>query len=120
MAGVYPPGSTIKMAVALAGLESGIVDYKSKVFCKGFKELGDSNFHCWAKNGHGNVSLMQAIEQSCDVYFYELGLKIGIDKIALMMKKLGLGQYYDIELEDKGITTRLLQGKIKLSKEVTR
>jgi penicillin-binding protein 2 len=101
MSGVYPPGSTIKMAVALAGLESGIIDYKTKFFCKGVKEFGTSNFHCWAKNGHGNLNLMQAIEQSCDVYFYELGLKVGIDKIAIMMKKLGLGQYFNIEIDDK-------------------
>ena len=109
MSGVYPPGSTIKMAVALAGLESGIIDYNTKVFCKGSKELGNSIFHCWAKNGHGYVSLMQAIEQSCDVYFYELGLKVGIDKIALMMKKLGLGQNYNLELEDKakGVVTNI-------------
>ena len=101
MAGVYPPGSTIKMAVALAALESGIIDYKSKFFCNGSKELGTSTFHCWAKDGHGSVNLMEAIEQSCDVFFYELGLKVGIDKIALMMKKLGLGQYYDIQIDDK-------------------
>ena len=101
MTGVYPPGSTIKMAVALAALESGIIDYKSNFFCNGFKELGTSTFHCWAKDGHGNVNLMEAIEQSCDVFFYELGLKVGIDKIAIMMKKLGLGQYYDIQIDDK-------------------
>ena len=101
MSGVYPPGSTIKMAVALAGLESGIIDYKTSFFCKGNKKFGTSNFHCWSKNGHGKLSLMQAIEQSCDVYFYELGLKIGIDRIAIMFKKLGLGEYYNIELDDR-------------------
>ncbi len=101
MSGVYPPGSTIKMAVALAGLESGIINYKTKFFCNGVKEFGTSNFHCWSKNGHGSLNLMQAIEQSCDVYFYELGLKVGIDKIAIMMKKLGLGQYFDIQIDDK-------------------
>ena len=101
MSGVYPPGSTIKMAVALAALEAGIIDYKTKFFCKGFKELGTSTFHCWAKDGHGRLNLMEAIEQSCDVYFYELGLKVGIDRIALMLKKLGLGQYYDVEIHDK-------------------
>ena len=101
MSGVYPPGSTIKMAVALAALENGIIDYNTKFFCNGSKELGSSTFHCWAKDGHGKLNLIEAIEQSCDVYFYELGLKIGIDKIALMMKKLGLGQYYDIEINDK-------------------
>ena len=101
MSGVYPPGSTIKMAVALAALESGIIDYNTKFFCNGSKELGTSTFHCWAKEGHGLLNLTDAIEQSCDVYFYELGLKVGIDKIAIMMKKLGLGQYFDIEIDDK-------------------
>ncbi len=101
MSGIYPPGSTIKMAVALAALENGIIDYNTKFYCNGLKELGSSTFHCWAKDGHGQLNLMEAIEQSCDVYFYELGLKVGIDKIALMMKKLGLGQYYDIEINDK-------------------
>ena len=114
MAGVYPPGSTIKMAVALAALESGIIDYKTKFFCNGSKELGTSTFHCWAKDGHGNLNLMQAIEQSCDVFFYELGLKVGIDKIALMMKKLGLGQYYNIQIHDraKGVVPNI-QWKLK-------
>ncbi len=101
MSGVYPPGSTIKMAVALAALENGIIDYNTKFYCNGFKELGSSTFHCWAKDGHGKLNLMEAIEQSCDVFFYELGLKVGIDKIALMMKKLGLGQFYDVEINDK-------------------
>ena len=101
MSGIYPPGSTIKMAVALAALENGIIDYNTKFNCDGLKELGSSTFHCWAKDGHGQLNLMEAIEQSCDVYFYELGLKVGIDKIALMMKKLGLGQNYDIEINDK-------------------
>ena len=101
MSGVYPPGSTIKMAVALAGLESGIINYKTNFFCSGNKEFGTSNFHCWAKDGHGRLSLMEAIEQSCDVYFYELGLKIGIDKIAIMLKKLGLGEYLNVELDDR-------------------
>ena len=101
MSGVYPPGSTIKMAVALAALENGTVDYNTKFYCNGSKELGTSKFHCWAKDGHGKLNLIEAIEQSCDVYFYELGLKVGIDKIASMMKRLGLGQYYDVEIDDK-------------------
>ncbi len=101
MSGVYPPGSTIKMAVALAALENGIIDYNTKFYCDGAKKLGESTFHCWAKDGHGKLNLIEAIEQSCDVYFYELGLKVGIDKIALMMKKLGLGQYYNVEINSK-------------------
>jgi len=101
MSGVYPPGSTIKMAVALAALESGLIDYKTHFFCSGSRKLGDSEFHCWSKDGHGKLNLIEAIERSCDVYFYELGLKVGINKISLMMKKLGLGQYYDLEIDDK-------------------
>ena len=101
ISGVYPPGSTIKMAVALAALENGIIDYNTKFYCDGAKKLGESTFHCWAKDGHGKLNLTEAIEQSCDVYFYELGLKVGIDKIALMLKRLGLGQYYDIEINNK-------------------
>ena len=101
MSGIYPPGSTIKMAVALAGLEAGIIDYTTSFFCTGKKEFGNSNFHCWAKKGHGRLSLMQAIAQSCDVYFYELGLKVGINKIANMLERLGLGGYFNIELNDR-------------------
>ena len=101
MSGVYPPGSTIKMAVALAALESGLIDYKTKFFCSGSRKLGNSEFHCWADDGHGQLNLLEAIEQSCDVYFYELGLKVGINRISLMMKKLGLGQYYNLEIDDK-------------------
>jgi len=101
MSGVYPPGSTIKMAVALAALENGTIDYNTKFYCDGAKKLGESTFHCWAKDGHGKLNLIEAIEQSCDVYFYELGLKVGIDKIAVMMKKLGLGQYYNVEINNK-------------------
>ena len=80
MSGVYPPGSTIKMAVALAALENGIIDYNTKFYCDGAKKLGESTFHCWAKDGHGKLNLIEAIEQSCDVYFYELGLKVGLIK----------------------------------------
>ncbi|OUW59803.1 MAG: penicillin-binding protein 2 [Alphaproteobacteria bacterium TMED199] len=109
MSGVYPPGSTIKMAVALAALENGIIDYNTKFFCDGAKKLGESTFHCWAKDGHGKLNLIEAIEQSCDVYFYELGLKVGIDKIALMMKRLGLGQYYNVEIKNmsKGVVPNI-------------
>ena len=101
MSGVYPPGSTIKMAVALAALENGLIDYNTKFYCSGSRKLGDREFHCWAHDGHGRLNLTEAIEQSCDVYFYELGLKVGINKISEMMNKLGLGQYYDLEIDDK-------------------
>ena len=98
VAGLYPPGSTIKMAVALAALESGIIGYNTRFFCSGFKEYGNMKFHCWFKHGHGNLNLSEAIERSCDVYFYELGLKVGIDKISQMLKKLGLSSNLNFEL----------------------
>ena len=116
VSGLYPPGSTIKMAVALAALENDIVTYKTKFFCNGVKEYGNMKFHCWAKHGHGNINLLQAIERSCDVYFYELGLKVGIDKISEMLRKLGLGKNLDLELNEfrKGLVPTK---KWKLKKE---
>ncbi len=100
IAGLYPPGSTIKMAVALAALENDIINPKTKIFCSGVKEYGNMKFHCWSKNGHGRLNLLQAIERSCDVYFYELGLRVGIDKISQMLRKLGCGSKFDIELKE--------------------
>ena len=100
VSGLYPPGSTIKMAVALAALESGVIGYESKFFCNGLKEYGNMKFHCWHKYGHGNINLSQAIERSCDVFFYELGLKVGIEKIGLMLKKLGLSANINLELNE--------------------
>lgn len=100
VAGLYPPGSTIKMAIALAALENDILNFNTHFFCKGVKEFGNMKFHCWAKNGHGKLNLTQAIERSCDVYFYELGLKVGIEKIAEMLRKLGLGSRSEIELNE--------------------
>ena len=109
VSGLYPPGSTIKMAVALAALENEIISHKTKIFCNGVKEYGNMKFHCWAKHGHGRVNLTQAIERSCDVYFYELGLKVGIEKIAKMLRKLGLGEGSDLELDE--ISTGLVPSK---------
>jgi len=100
VSGLYSPGSTIKMAVALAALEAGVIGYDTKFFCNGVKEYGNMKFHCWYKHGHGNINLSQAIERSCDVFFYELGLKVGIEKISVMLKKLGLSSDIDLELNE--------------------
>ncbi len=100
VSGLYPPGSTIKMAVALAALESGVIGYDSNLFCNGAKEYGDMKFHCWRKYGHGKINLSQAIERSCDVFFYELGLRVGIEKIGVMLKKLGLSTNINLELNE--------------------
>ena len=98
LAGQYAPGSTFKMVVALAALEKGVISPSSKVFCPGSVRLGDATFHCWKKHGHGSMDLQNAIAQSCDVYFYEVAKRTGIDSIAAMARKLGLGQRLGIDL----------------------
>lgn len=96
--GVYAPGSTIKPMVALAGLDSGILDPDERVYCPGYYDLGDYRFHCWKHDGHGHVDLHGAIAGSCDTYFYTLGHRIGIDRIQAMAHRFGLGQKLGIDL----------------------
>jgi penicillin-binding protein 2 len=105
IAGQYPPGSTFKMVVAIAALERGTVSETSEFFCSGSLELGSSKFHCWKKHGHGSVNFKKAIAESCDVYFYEVSRKLGIDRISEMAQKLGLGQTLGLDLpgERKGL-----------------
>ena len=92
--GLYPPGSTFKIVVALAALESGAISPSEKVFCPGYWEYGDHKYHCWEKHGHGYVDMYGALKHSCDIYFYQLALRIGIDAIKHMALKLGLNQKY--------------------------
>lgn len=98
IAGRYAPGSTFKMIVALAALERGAMTPGTKVFCSGHTELGDAKFHCWKKHGHGLVDLNGAIAQSCDVYFYEAARRVGIDRIAEMAERFGMGDPTGIDL----------------------
>lgn len=91
ISGQYPPGSTFKMVTAIAGLETGAVTADQTIFCGGSVELGDTRFHCWLKWGHGSVALTQALAQSCDCYFYEVAKRVGIDKIAEVSQRFGLG-----------------------------
>ena len=93
--GLYPPGSTFKPVVALAALKYGVIKKTDKIFCNGYYTLGDRDFHCWNKTGHGNVNIIDAIAESCDVYFYEIALKLGIERIAETANLLGFGSYYD-------------------------
>ncbi len=93
--GLYPPGSTFKPATALALLEAGVAPTDA-VVCTGSYRVGSSLFHCHKRGGHGIVSLHKAIAQSCDVYFYHFGRRIGIDRIADMARRLGLGEEYDL------------------------
>lgn len=92
--GLYPPGSTFKIVVALAALEAGAITANEKVFCPGHWDYGDRRYHCWETKGHGWVTLADALKHSCDIYFYQLALKIGIDSIKEMAIKLGFTQKY--------------------------
>ncbi|MEM6904543.1 MAG: penicillin-binding protein 2 [Pseudomonadota bacterium] len=94
--GLYPPGSTFKMIVALAALEAGVVSPSETVYCPGHMQLGNRRFHCWKRGGHGRVNLLQSLEQSCDVYYYEIARRTGIERIAEMARRLGLGVESDL------------------------
>jgi penicillin-binding protein 2 len=98
VSGAYPPGSTFKMVTALAALEAGVITADSKVSCPGYIEFGERRFHCWKRAGHGTVNLSRSLTESCDVYYYEIAQKVGIDKIAEMGRKLGLGQRFDLPM----------------------
>lgn len=94
----YPPGSTFKIITALAGLESGAITLDHHVSCNGQYPFGDHVFHCWKKGGHGGVGLTQAIAQSCDCFFYDVGRRAGIDAINDVALKLGLGGKTGLDL----------------------
>ncbi len=96
--GLYAPGSTFKMMGGLAALEARVATPADRVFCPGHMDLGDTRFHCHARYGHGSVDLRSAIKLSCDVYFYEMAKRVGIDRIAAMANRFGLGVDLDIEL----------------------
>ena len=116
IAGQYAPGSTFKMIVALAALEKGVVSHRIQIFCNGEMKLGNATFHCWKKEGHGTVDMVSAITQSCDIYFYEIARKTGIDRIAAMARRLGMGQVLGVGLpgEKRGlIPTRAWKKKSK-------
>ena len=100
--GFYPPGSVFKPIPALLGLQRNLINTQTEVFCKGHSSLGDRNYYCWKKDGHGKVNLKRAIKESCDVFFYELAKKINIDDIAILSTKLGLNKEYDIGLSNLG------------------
>ena len=96
--GQYSPGSLFKIVVALAGLESGDITTNMRVNCTGVLPVGNSQFHCWRRDGHGSENLKEALQHSCDIYFYQMGQKIGVDKISQMAKRLGLGKLTGIGL----------------------
>lgn len=96
--GVYPPGSTFKMVTALAALEAGVISPEETVWCPGYLSSGGRRFHCWKRGGHGHVNLHESLQQSCDVYYYDIAQRVGIDKITEMANKLGLGIRFDIPM----------------------
>lgn len=96
--GIYPPGSTFKMVIALAALDEGLIKPNEKIRCDGHIELADRKFHCWKRLGHEEITLTEALEQSCDVFFYDLALRVGIEKITQMAKRLGIGIRHNLPL----------------------
>jgi penicillin-binding protein 2 len=98
---VYPPGSTFKIVVSLAGLDSGKIDPNDKVTCTGSLRTGRRAFRCWKRGGHGVVDFHKALVESCDVYFYTMGNRMGFDHVAEYARKLGLGSKTDIVLADE-------------------
>ncbi|WOI56253.1 penicillin-binding protein 2 [Palleronia sp. LCG004] len=96
--GAYPPGSTFKMMVSLAAMDAGQLNPGETFYCGGYHKLGNRRFHCWKRGGHGWVDLEKSLEQSCDVYYYELAQRIGIDRIAETARRFGLGERFDLPM----------------------
>ena len=98
LTGQYPPGSVFKIVVALAGLQEGVVTPEETFYCNGEYSLGSGKYRCWKKWGHGKVDLNRALVESCDIYFYQLGMRLGVDRIAHYAHQLGLGQKTGLDL----------------------
>lgn len=102
---IYPPGSIFKLVVAMAALEEGLINNSSIINCSGHYKIGDTLFRCWKESGHGNISIIDAIANSCNIFFYNTGQKIGIDKLNYYAKLFGFGSITDIDLpgEQEGL-----------------
>ena len=96
--GLYAPGSTFKMVVALAALEARVTTPGDRVTCPGHLDFGDTRFHCWNRSGHGGMDMRTALKLSCDVYFYEMARRVGINRIAAMGRRFGMGVDLEVEL----------------------
>lgn len=96
--GGYPPGSTFKIVTALAALNAGVITLDDHVNCPGYLEFGGRKFNCWKRGGHGKVDLARSLAESCDVFYYDVAQKVGIDAIAEMGRKMGLGVRHDLPL----------------------
>jgi len=109
ISGNYPPGSTFKMIVAIAALEDNLINPEDLFECNGFYELEQRKFHCWKYSGHGSTDLLKGIEESCDVYFYNLAERVGIERIAKTARKFGIGIKPNLPLS--GISKGLIPSK---------
>ena len=118
LSGLYPPGSTIKTLTAISALENDIVSSKLLVKCDGFVDLHGERFHCWKKKGHGVVGMRTALKKSCDVYFYEVSRRLGIDRLSTTAKRFGLGQrvLQNYSEEKKGVVPNTKWKKRELGK----
>ncbi len=96
--GLYPPGSIFKIITAIAGLETGVITPSTQMTCHGAYPYGNRDFRCWREGGHGTINLYRAIVESCDIYFYQVGLKVGVDAIARYAYEFGLGRLTGIAL----------------------
>ena len=96
--GLYPPGSTFKMITAMAALEAGLIGPDETAYCPGHLEVSGRRFHCWKRAGHGWVDLQDSLKKSCDVYYYDLAIKVGIEKITAMANRFGLGVKHDVPM----------------------
>ncbi|WP_375229835.1 penicillin-binding protein 2 [Roseobacter sp. S98] len=96
--GVYPPGSTFKMITAMAALEDGLIGPDETAYCPGHMEVSGRRFHCWKRAGHGWVDLETSLKRSCDVYYYDLAVKVGIERISEMARRFGLGIKHDVPM----------------------
>jgi penicillin-binding protein 2 len=100
VAGVYAPGSTFKIVVSMAGLEARTLSPGDRINCPGYLDIGDTRFHCWSKYGHGSLDLRGGLKNSCDVFFYEVARRTGMDRMAAMANRFGMGVKLDIELPE--------------------
>ncbi|MGE5445574.1 MAG: penicillin-binding protein 2 [Ignavibacteriales bacterium] len=115
--GVYPPGSIFKIVTAAAALEEGVIDTTTPFYCPGVYNFGKKTFRCWRKGGHGRVYLHQAIVGSCDVYFYNVARRLGIDRLARYIKGFGFGVPTGIDLSEKAGTSPSREWKSKTFKK---
>jgi len=114
LTGQYPPGSVFKIVVALAGLQEGVIDPGEELFCNGIYTLGQSKYRCWKKYGHGKVGFHKALVESCDIYFYKMGMRLGVDRLGAYAKKLGLGEKTGIDVgREKGGLIPTREWKLK-------